>query len=111
MALLPTNNMIVPAGILLAERTLFVPSVGAMIVAASILSFAYRRATARPLRFFAVASLQAALLFGAWRSYQRTQVWKDNGTLFDHAVLDAPGVYRSHSMRAIWQFDHKQLAG
>jgi hypothetical protein len=109
IALLPTSNFIVPAGILLAERTLFLPSVGAMIVAASILSFAYRRATTRPLRFSAVAALQAALLFGAWRSYQRTKVWKDNGTLFDHAVLDAPGVYRSHYMRAIWKFDQKQM--
>jgi protein O-mannosyl-transferase len=109
IALLPTSNFIVPAGILLAERTLFLPSVGAMIVAGSILSFAYRRATMRPLRIAAIAALQAALLLGAWRSYQRTKVWKDNGTLFDHAVLDAPGVYRSHYMRGIWKFDQKQM--
>ena len=109
IALLPTSNFIVPAGILLAERTLFLPSVGAMIVAASILSFAYRRLGTRPLRISAVAALQAALLFGVWRSYQRTRVWKDNGTLFDHAVVDAPAVYRSHYMRAIWKFDQKQM--
>ena len=109
IALLPTSNFIVPAGILLAERTLFLPSVGAMLVAGSMLWTAYRHATRRPMRLGAIAGLQAVLVLGAWRSYQRTKVWKDNGTLFDHAVLDAPAVYRSHYMRGIWKFDQKQM--
>jgi hypothetical protein len=109
IALLPTSNFIVPAGILLAERTLFLPSVGAMIVAGSIVPLAYRYATTRQLRITAIAALQAALLLGAWRSNQRTKVWKNNDTLFDHAVLDAPGVHRSHFMRGVWKFQQKQM--
>jgi hypothetical protein len=109
IALLPTSNFIVPAGILLAERTLFLPSVGAMIVAGTIISLGLRYATTRTRRVTAVAALLGVLLAGAWRSYQRTKVWKDNTILFDHAVLDAPGVYRSHYMRGIWEFEQKQM--
>lgn len=109
IALLPTSNFIVPAGILLAERTLFLPSVGTMIVAGSVLWLGFTRATTRPRRITAIAALNVALLFGAWRSYQRTKVWKDNTVLFDAAVRDAPGVYRSHYMRGIWKFEQKQM--
>jgi hypothetical protein len=109
IALLPTSNFIVPAGILLAERTLFMPSVGAMIAAGSIVPLAYRYATTRQLRITAIAALQAALLFGAWRSYQRTKVWKNNDTLFENAVVDAPGVYRSHFMLGLTRFREKRM--
>lgn len=109
IALLPTSNFIVPAGILLAERTLFLPSVGAMIVAASLIALGLDHVTSRPLRISTIAALHAVVLVGAWRSFQRTKVWKSNDTLFDRAVLDAPGVYRSHYMRGIWKFERGQM--
>jgi protein O-mannosyl-transferase len=109
IALLPTSNFIVPSGILLAERTLFLPSVGAMLIAGSIIWSGLSHARSRPLRITAISALSAVVFVGAWHSYQRTKVWKNNEILLDTAVRDAPAVYRSHYMRGAWKFEQGQM--
>jgi protein O-mannosyl-transferase len=98
IALLPTSNFILPAGILLSERTLFMPSVGAMIALAAVVPWFYRHARSQSVRIAGLGALEAVLAFAAWRSMERTRVWKDNDTLFAATVVDAPYVYRSHFM-------------
>lgn len=98
ITLLPTSNFIVPSGILLAERTLFLPSVGAMIALAAVVPWLYQRVQIRSLRIAGLAAFLLILAAGAWRSLERTTVWKDNETLFTRTVIDAPNVYRSHFM-------------
>ncbi|MEO6878800.1 MAG: tetratricopeptide repeat protein, partial [Gemmatimonadaceae bacterium] len=113
IVLLPSSNFIIPAGIVLAERTLFLPSVGAMLVLGGMLVVAEEwlrtreRLTPPVLR---TAGLLAALviLTGAIRSSQRTTVWKDNDTLFNRAVIDAPMAYRAHYMLGAWDFEMKR---
>ncbi len=109
IALLPTSNFIVPAGILLSERTLFMPSVGAMIALAAIVPWLYWYARTRPVRIAEVAALVAALSFAAWRSMERTRVWKDNDTLFAATVVDAPFVYRSHFMLGAHKLNQRRM--
>jgi len=108
ITLLPTSNFIVPSGILLAERTLFMPSVGVMIAVAAVVPWLYVHARSRPWRIVAVAALPALLALGAWRSDERTGVWKDNETLFATTVVDAPFVYRSHFMLGAWKLSLKR---
>jgi hypothetical protein len=112
ITLLPTSNLIVPSGILLAERTLFMPSVGAMIALAAVVPWLYRRARTRSLRIAGLAALEAILAFAAWRSMERTRVWKDNDSLFMTTVVDAPYVYRSHFMLGAWRtFEKRRVEG
>lgn len=108
IALLPTSNFIVPTGILLSERTLFLPSAGAMIAVACLVPWLYQRARIAPLRIAAAAALAIVLFAGARRSVQRTAVWKNNDALFDTSVIDAPGVYRTHFMLGAWKFHLKR---
>jgi len=112
VALLPSSNFILPAGIVLAERTLFLPSVGAMlIVGGAALVVADRiRASSRAAeaRAVAVAACVAALVAGMVRSMTRTPVWRDNDTLFAHAVLDAPNSYRTHYVLGSWYLEQKR---
>ena len=108
IALLPTSNFIVPSGILLAERTLFLPSVGMMIVLAAIVPWLYSRAHRRPLRLAGIVALVLVMAFGIWRSVERTKVWKDDDALFAAAVVDAPYVYRTHFMLGAWKLDQKR---
>jgi tetratricopeptide (TPR) repeat protein len=113
ITLLPASNFIVPAGIVLAERTLFLPSVGAMIVLGAIVVLAAdylrgRVASAARLKVVAATVCGVLLLTGAIRSAERTTVWRDNDTLFRHAVVDSPLSYRAHYMLGAWDFENKR---
>jgi hypothetical protein len=112
-ALLPSSNFLVPAGIVLAERTLFLQSVGAMLLVGGLQAIVARRRpsersfTARE-RALAVAAVAIVVAAGMARSLVRTTVWKNNDTLFAHAVIDSPLSYRAHYMFGAWLFDKGQ---
>jgi hypothetical protein len=113
VSLLPSSNFIIPAGIVLAERTLFLPSVGAMLVlGGAIVSLAKWLSESNYLRRetnYALAGVLAVvLLAGAVHSHTRTKVWRDNETLFHNAVMDAPDSYRAHYMLGAWSFEKQR---
>ena len=110
VTLLPSSNFVIPAGIILAERTLFLPSLGAMLALGAVVPFLSRSATkriapARARAILAIAVVGAILVAGTWRSSTRTRVWRDNDTLFNQAVLDVPESYRAHYMLGAWRFE------
>jgi hypothetical protein len=112
ITLLPTSNFIVPAGIILSERTLFLPSMGALLAIGSLVPFVSAliaeprsNATSRNVRVVATAAVSGILVMGSWRSVTRTTVWHDNARLFSQVVLDAPRSYRAHYMLGAWFFD------
>jgi Tfp pilus assembly protein PilF len=109
LALLPTSNFIVPSGILMAERTLFLPSVGVVIAVGAVVPWIHARLKTTAAEATAAMVALALVLAGGWRTFHRTQVWKDNDTLFAQALVDAPYVYRSHFMMGAWQFTKKHL--
>ena len=111
ITLLPSSNFVLPAGIVLAERTLFLPSVGAMLIlgaaAVYMASVVRTRLGESRLVVAAAASVCAAILaVGATRSAARTRVWKDNDRLFRQAVIDSPRAYRAHFMLGAWAFEN-----
>lgn len=107
IALFPVSNLVVSTGVLLAERTLFLPSVGAVLLLGGALTW-WRR-VARPLSFRAavvVTGLIALLVVaGTLRSAFRQSIWRDNPTLFAQAVEDAPLSYTAHWAQAgvLWR--------
>lgn len=115
VALLPASNFILPAGIVLAERTLFLPSVGAMLALGGLLVAmrdqleADGRLSAATVRV-AQAAFMLALIAGTARSVLRTRVWYDNESLFKQAVIDSPRSYRAHYMLAAWSFEKGRRA-
>ena len=112
ITLLPSSNFVIPAGIVLAERTLFLPSVGAMLIVGAVAAYAAAVARRRQsIRAFALAggALCAGLIgVGIIRSARRDRVWHDSETLFRQAVVDAPNAYRAHFMLGAWAFEHKR---
>ncbi len=108
ITLLPASNFIIPAGIILAERTLFLPSVGAMILVGSLVPAVRRVLAERKLQVAGAAALGAVLALGAWRSFDRTMVWHDNDRLFRQSVVDSPLMYRSHYMLGAWLFQNRR---
>jgi hypothetical protein len=111
VTLLPSSNFIIPAGIVLAERTLFSPSAGAMLgVAGVVVAFArYRHARSLRRSVPALVAVMLVLVAGIARSATRSRVWKDNDTLFKQAVADVPDSYRAHFVLGAWYFEHHDI--
>lgn len=99
ISFLPVSNLIVPAGFVTAERTLFFPSIGVVLVAGSVAQYVKERASPRGRRI-AVGAVAVLLMLGLARSIDRQRVWKNNDTFFYALMKDAPNGYRAHFMHA-----------
>ncbi|MSR35150.1 MAG: hypothetical protein EXR95_00705 [Gemmatimonadetes bacterium] len=86
----PISNVFFLAGVLLAERTLYLPSVGAVAVAGWLLA---RLIQDRHRLGWSVAI--AILLLMGVHSWRRTPTWKSTGTVFDTMLRDYPQSGRS----------------
>jgi protein O-mannosyl-transferase len=115
VALLPSSNFILPAGIMLAERTLFLPSVGAMLLVGAVIAAAATRIEAAAVRqrprWLAGLACALVLVAGLARSVLRTTVWRDNTRLFAQAVIDSPDAYRAHYMLGAFHFESHDRQG
>jgi protein O-mannosyl-transferase len=97
LALLPVSNLLFPTGVLIAERTLYLPSVGVVIALASGARLLAQRLAPHPRFRLTGASLGALLLLtGAVHSAARQRSWRDGSTLFPQMIRDSPRGYRAH---------------
>jgi len=94
IAVFPVSNLLLPIGVLLAERILYLPSVAIAVSAAYIWDVARARITLRELRL-ATAVVAVILVAGVARSWTRNPDWKDTETLWDSIVRDHPESYRA----------------
>jgi hypothetical protein len=86
LAYLPVANLVFPTGVLVAERTLYLPSAGLAIAAGAVLA----RLTARR---FVVLLASVVVLFGI-RTALRVPVWRDEGSVTLSILRDSPQSYR-----------------
>ncbi len=94
----PISNIMIPTGVLIAERTLFLPSVGIALLAGRAIELAWPRIRSFPARWVRVAVPAVAglvLVAGVVRSAERQLVWADNPTLFATTAVDAPNNFRA----------------
>lgn len=95
----PVHNVLVPTGIVLAERTLFLGSVGFVLGGVPLLVAGWKRVEGTDTRLahsLAAVSLAVVLGLGISRSASRQRVWHDQATLWRQTVTDAPLSYRAH---------------
>lgn len=85
----PVANIVVPTELLIAERTLYLPSFGVAFALASAGVAVPWSARVR------VGLLAAVLVLGAVRSVTRIPVWHDDETHFQALKRDAPRSYRT----------------
>jgi hypothetical protein len=94
---LPTANLVFPSGVLLAERTLYLPSAGILLAAGSIFAWIDRRGELDAwLRPAAGAALALLLVGGIVRSVQRERVWRSSDDVFLTMVRDEPLSFKAH---------------
>lgn len=87
--LLIVSNLMVPTGVLLAERALYLPSVGAVLILGWVAAW-----TEASWRRAGVALTALLVALGLIRTVTRVDVWRDNGRFFPQLVRDAPGSFR-----------------
>jgi hypothetical protein len=85
VALLPVANLLYPAGVLVAERTLYLPSVGlALAVGAALAGVESRRLA---------WVLGLVVLAGGVRTASRVPVWRDDRRVVRSELRDSPRSY------------------
>jgi len=89
IAVLPVSNLLFPAGILLAERTLYLPSVGLALVVAGVAEAVRRAVPARRLRAFAVAGGVAATALLV-RTVARNPAWMSTYVVLNTLAAEHP---------------------
>ena len=108
----PVHNVLVPTGIVLAERTLFLPSIGAMLVLGGLGALMLERGRAAS-RLALASGAGILLILGAWRSTTRHPVWSDQFNLwYQTANEDAPLSVRAHEALAesYFQIEMERMA-
>jgi tetratricopeptide (TPR) repeat protein len=88
----PVSNVLFLSGVLLAERNLYLPSVG---FAAAFGWFALWVARERPRLSWVLVTAAVSLM--GWRTWTRNPTWRDNTTVFGRMIADYP-----HSGRSQW---------
>jgi len=96
LSYLPTANLFYSAGVVLAERNLYLP---AALPAALVGWAATWVAARRGLRPAAVAMAIVAIAC-EWRSFARLPAWRDNRSQLVTLLADHPESYRAHASAA-----------
>ena len=96
VALLPVSNLLLPTGIVLAERTLFLPSIGVVLGLGALLAVLAGPAVQRPLWKQPVVGLLCGVLVlaGVLRSSERQGTWRNDAVFAVRGVGDAPRSFR-----------------
>lgn len=89
-------NVAVPTGVLIAERVLYLPSVGIALVAGALWTLAHEALRNREAGRLVWPVTAVALVLLAARTLTRIPVWHDNDRFFTSLVRNAPDSYRSH---------------
>ncbi|HYK83267.1 MAG TPA: hypothetical protein VEU55_09005 [Gemmatimonadales bacterium] len=100
ISLLPVANLVFPVGVLVAERTLYLPSVGLALAAAAALA----RLPLPRLR----AAVVAVVAVGGLRTALRVPVWRDMVTVVLSEFVDSPRSFDGPArMVGIYLFEHR----
>lgn len=93
LAMAPTSNFAFPTGIVLAERSLFLPSIGVFLavgLCADQLVPWCLRALGSPVRRFGLLAFGLVVVVSTSASAARQPVWRDSHTLVASSLIDAP---------------------
>ncbi|MFO7261984.1 MAG: hypothetical protein DIU52_012580 [bacterium] len=94
LAILPVSNLIIPIGVVVAERILYLPSLAVSIAAAYAWVALEQNGTRRARQLAAAAAAAVLVLFGG-RAVLRNPEWKSTDTIFAALLRDHPESYRA----------------
>jgi len=90
-----SSNIFVSIASTMAERFLFFPSLGFCIALGGLFYGAKRRLNLKSHLPLTIAMVGILSVYGA-QTYNRSQVWQNNTSLFSSGVLSSPNSFRTH---------------
>lgn len=92
VTLVPVSNVLIPSGIIIAERTLLLASIGIVIVAADLVSLLEPRwlGLGRPARLAVLSAIGVLLFVGLIRSGVRHTAWRSRPLYLASQAQEAP---------------------
>lgn len=110
IALAPVTNLFFTTGVIIAERTLFLPSVGMVLAAVGAWVWIASRWPRHVPVWTGPGLLALLVLAGTVRSASRQRIWRDSSVLHAQSVVDSPQGYRAHFMYGITLLAQDSLA-
>lgn len=98
MMLLPVSNFLFAAGFLKAERILYIPSIGLIIVIASLL---LRLGQMKQGKIPALGIAALLVVFFSVKTWSRGQAWKNNFTLAEATLRTSPDSPRFNNIMGL----------
>jgi tetratricopeptide (TPR) repeat protein len=96
IALAPVSNILLPTGVLIAERTLFLPSIGWLLaIGGAVAASGFLRQRGGRAALVTVAA--ALVVAGVVRSAVRHRDWRDTDALTRSAMRDSPLSWRANA--------------
>jgi tetratricopeptide (TPR) repeat protein len=101
------SNIVIPVGTIRADRLLYMPGLGILLVAGALLARLESTLALPPARnaFRIGVTLLIALL--AFRTVLRNNDWKDPFTLFEKTAQTSPGSAKAHEALGLQYFNRK----
>ncbi len=109
VALAPVANLLFPAGVLVAERTLYLPSAGLALAAGAWIA-AWRAGAGARARRIADGAVALVVAAGGVRTALRVPVWDSTATVYQSVVRDSPRSYFGPVRAAIYEESEGRLA-
>jgi len=94
LAVTVVANLVIPIGVWVAERTLYLATVGVSFLVVGVGSVLEGSLEAPGRRTLAVAGV-AVLALGGWRSWERCSTWSDSETVLRTLAEEHPESYRA----------------
>ncbi|HEX9166834.1 MAG TPA: hypothetical protein VF862_13055, partial [Gemmatimonadales bacterium] len=110
ITLFPVSNLLVPTGIVLAERTLFLPSAGCALLVGALAARALPGAGRSPQAIGLAIAAAILVVAGVARSAGRHAAWKNEAVFTLQGVEDAPRSYRMQKAFGQLLFDRGRPA-
>lgn len=97
IGIFPVSNVVVPTGVLLAERTLFLASVGVLVAFGGLLGVAWQAggSVGTRGRQLAMGATGVLTIVGVARSVERWPSWHDETSYVVAAAADSPRSFRA----------------
>lgn len=93
LASLPVANLLYPAGVLVAERTLYLPSVGLALAVGAAIGTGEGEEALEQRRLAWVLGLGLLLVAGGIRTAWRVPVWRDDRSVVRSELVNSPRSY------------------
>lgn len=110
VTILPVSNLLFPIGVLIAERTLYLPSLTAALCAAYAWQ-ATSRSTTQRARHAAIAAAMIGFPLLGIRTIVRNPDWRDTRAVMDALLRDHPESYRAQWSAAAYALQAGDTVG